>query len=406
MKPISNEKGQALIIIAFAAVVLFGFTALAIDGSRLFADKRKAQNAADTAALAGALAYTRGNDIMTAVNDRVTSNGYNNNGTTNTVTVTTTDIIAGSGGCPGDVDGKEITVNIVSTINTTFARVIRRDTLTSAVSATSRGCGFYMAPLFGGNAIVGLNPTTSTCAFDSGKSNAAHWKLQGGGIFSNGCAWSKNGGSVTLDPNTCVTAVGATSNFTCQQPNQLSQAISYPADALAKMPDNPCDGTPGDVGLPPPASGSTFVNGVYCISDLDQYDKKDIVLSNATLYVTDPKFNLKFAGSGGFSGTATKNGDFAGYYMIVAMTSPPCPSFTSQNSQVIVFRGNGGGTFSGTILAPSACIDVRGNGNPSGMHTQIIGYNVTSNGNAEVYVNYNEDENHQNPEYPNITLLR
>ncbi|NJC95797.1 MAG: hypothetical protein C3F07_17600 [Anaerolineales bacterium] len=401
-----QEKGQALIIIAFAAVALFAITALAIDGSRLFADKRRAQNAADSAVLAGALAYTRGNDILVAVNERVASNGFDNNGTTNFVTVTETDIPAESSGCPQDSVGKEITVTITSTINTTFARVIRRNTLTSAVTATSRSCGFYQASLFGGNAIVGLNPNNNSCAFDSGNSNAAHWTLKGGGIFSNGCAYSKNNSSVTLDPDACVTAVGVTSNFTCQQPNQTSQAVSYPADVQKVMPENPCDGTPGDVGLPQPASGSTFANGVYCISDLDKYDKKDIVLQNATLYVTDMNFNLKFAGSGGFSGTATKSGDYAGYYMIVALKNPPCPTFTSQNSQVIVLRGNSGGTFSGTILAPSACIDVRGNGEPSGIHTQIIGYNVTSNGNAEVYVNFKEEENHQDPVFPTITLLK
>ena len=46
----SSEKGQALIIITFAAVILFGFAALAIDGSMVFSDKRHAQNAADTSA--------------------------------------------------------------------------------------------------------------------------------------------------------------------------------------------------------------------------------------------------------------------------------------------------------------------------------------------------------------------
>jgi len=402
----SSQKGQALIIIAFAAVALFALSALAVDGSRLFSEKRHAQNAADTAALAAALAYTRGNDLFTAASDRAISNGYDSNGTSNTVTITTKDIAVGSGGCPGDTPGKEITVDIVFTIDTSLARVIGRQQLTNAVTATSRGCGFYVAPLFGGNAVVGLNPNANPCAFDSGQSNAAHWKIQGGGIFSNGCAYSKNGGSVTLDPGECVTSVGTASNFTCQQPNQTSSAVSYPADVLAKMPPNPCDGTPGDVGLPPPASGSTFSNGVYCISNLDPYDQKDIVLNNATLYVTDPVFNLKFAGGGGFSGTPSSSGDYQGYYMIVAYKSPPCPSFTSQNSQVIRFRGNSGGTFSGTILAPSACIDVRGNGEPSGIHTQIIGYNVSSNGNAEVYINFEDDDNHLDTYYPNITLLK
>ena len=52
MRTIKSEKGQALIVIALAAVVLFSFAALAIDGSMAFSDRRKAQNAADTAVLA------------------------------------------------------------------------------------------------------------------------------------------------------------------------------------------------------------------------------------------------------------------------------------------------------------------------------------------------------------------
>src|SRR5215208_8361157 len=95
MKPRSHERGQALIMIALAVVGLFGFSALAIDGSRIFSDRRHAQNAADTAALAAALARVRatgsnldvnGNPIQPAIDaatvaaglDRAASNGYVN----------------------------------------------------------------------------------------------------------------------------------------------------------------------------------------------------------------------------------------------------------------------------------------------------------------------------------------
>jgi len=55
----SVEKGQALIIIALAAAVLFAFSALAIDGSMVFSDRRYAQNATDTAVLAAVLVKIR-----------------------------------------------------------------------------------------------------------------------------------------------------------------------------------------------------------------------------------------------------------------------------------------------------------------------------------------------------------
>ena len=398
----SSEKGQALVIIALAAVVLFGFAALAIDGSMAFSDKRHAQNAADTAALAGALVFTRGGDniaITSAAQARTTSNGYDNNGTSNIVTIAITDVP--NPGCPGKAEGKLITVNIESKVPTSLARVVGTTQITNRVKATARGCGYIVAPLFDGNAIVSLKPNTNPCAFDSGNSGAVHWKIEGAGIFSNSCAYSKNANSVDIIGG-CVTAVGSSSGFDeCSYPNQSSQAVSYPADVLAIMPPNPC--TPGGVGLLQ-GSGSTFSNGVYCISNMDALDKKDIVLNNATLYVTDPVFDLKFAGSGGFYGTATQGGDFDDYYMIVAYNPTPCPSFTSNNTQVIEWRGNGAGSFTGTILAPSACIDLRGNADQSAMNSQIIGYIVGSNGNAEVYINYNEEENHQTPYEPTVSI--
>src|SRR3569832_1509811 len=57
----SMERGQAFIMIALAAIGLFGMAGLAIDGSAKYSDRRHAQNAADNAALAGALALTNDN---------------------------------------------------------------------------------------------------------------------------------------------------------------------------------------------------------------------------------------------------------------------------------------------------------------------------------------------------------
>ena len=76
MKPRLQERGQALILIVFAAVGLFAFAALAIDGSRVFSDRRHAQNAADTAVMAAALAKVRATDYADAAVKRAESNGF------------------------------------------------------------------------------------------------------------------------------------------------------------------------------------------------------------------------------------------------------------------------------------------------------------------------------------------
>jgi len=399
-----SERGQALILIVFGIIGLIAITGLTIDGGIAYSDRRNAQNAADSAALAAALAHARGQNLMTAAQTVASSNGYTDN-----VAITTSP--AASGACPPQASNSiEITVTITSMIQTSFARVVGIPSMTNTVLATTRACGTYIAPLFNGNAIVGLRPGNSDCAFDSGNSDAAHWTIKGGGIFSNGCADSKNSDSVTFDAGKCATAVGtASSKFSCSQSNQSNQAINYPDDVLAIMPPNPCDGTPGDVGLPQPAPTGDSVyltDGIYCITDFDAYDKKNIILNNATLYVTDTKFSLKFAGGGGFSGTPTESGIYHSYYMIIVYDPTPCTSFNDNNAQQIQYRGNGNGTLYGTVLAPSACIDFRGNPDGSAVHSQIIGYMVSSNGNAEVKVDYNADENRRDPEDPTIELIK
>src|SRR6266498_5372627 len=82
MKPkLFAERGQALILIAFAAIGLFAIVGLAIDGSAKYSDRRHAQNAADAAALAGSLALTSEDPAVSAAwvsyaRDRADDNGY------------------------------------------------------------------------------------------------------------------------------------------------------------------------------------------------------------------------------------------------------------------------------------------------------------------------------------------
>src|SRR5512147_1672222 len=62
------EHGQAIILIALAAIALVAIAGVAIDGSAKFSDRRHEQNAADTAALAGALGLA--NEETTACGTR------------------------------------------------------------------------------------------------------------------------------------------------------------------------------------------------------------------------------------------------------------------------------------------------------------------------------------------------
>ena len=59
----SDQRGQSVIIFALAAVVLFGFAAIAVDQGMAMADRRNIQAAADGASLAGTRQYSLGGDV-------------------------------------------------------------------------------------------------------------------------------------------------------------------------------------------------------------------------------------------------------------------------------------------------------------------------------------------------------
>jgi Flp pilus assembly protein TadG len=418
MKLQSTEKGQALILIAFAAVGLFAFAALAIDGSMLLSDRRHAQNAADSAAMAGALAQARGGSIDTTALARALSNGYDDNGTSNEVTVEIVD--SPPGVCPVNTEGKDITVTIVSTINTTFARVIGRNQLTNTVTATSRACGTYTGPPFPGNAIIALTPSGRGY---NGSGNA-DWIIEGGGIFSNSSDPDSaycNGNIDVEAPS--VTVVGGYNwgnncniNLTVPENDDADQ-LTY-SNYAAYFPRQPaCNGTAtfsgGSVSPQPGADGSRiafdnnanmeFEPGIYCITNNNINVNGEITGTNVTFYVPSPNFSLVFNGGGSLTASAQTSGEYDGVLFYLA------PQFDGNGNliqtQDMQLLGNGNGDIVGTIIAPSATVIMRGNSG-SVFNTQIIAYDVESNGDSDVEITYNPDDNYQATLPITLTMLR
>src|SRR5512140_1204805 len=87
LAPLHQPRGQALILIVFAIVALVAITGLAVDGGNSYADRRRAQNAADSAALAGALGRLNNEAWLDTIHKIATTNGYNNDGKNNSVEV-------------------------------------------------------------------------------------------------------------------------------------------------------------------------------------------------------------------------------------------------------------------------------------------------------------------------------
>ena len=155
MRKINQEQGQAIIVIAFAIVALVGFAALAIDGGRVLADRRHAQNAADTAAFAAALAKVKGQDYTDAGQIRAASNDYDNNGTSNIVEVNLCNETGITCKLPtGANPANYIRVKITSHVHTIFARVLGISNLTNVVEAVAKATSPVTSSWFNGKALV------------------------------------------------------------------------------------------------------------------------------------------------------------------------------------------------------------------------------------------------------------
>ena len=417
----SSEKGQALIVITLAAIGLFAFAALAIDGSMVFSDKRHAQNAADTAALAGALAHSRGQDISTTAKSRALSNGYNDDTTTNVVTVSIED--SPSGVCPANTEGTEITVYITSYVRTTFARVIGREQVTNRVLASTRACGSYNGPPFDGNAIVSLAPDGTGY---EGNGNA-DWIIEGGGIFANSSSFiaahcQSAATSITVPS---VTVVGDVSWGNCDMNISGSTdtdaiQLSYSDYSSLFPPEPACNGTATNSGGQwHPQSGADgsrvefeggdmdFAPGLYCVTNetVGPYHG-ELTGSEVTFYIMSYDFELKFDGEGNsFNASAPTSGDYKGVLMYLAPRVDGNGNLLPTD-QALDLRGNGDGDIIGTIIAPSAYVTMFGNSGSGALNSQIIAYLIDSGGTADIHIAYNSDDNYQAALPMTLTLLQ
>jgi len=206
-----RENGQVLVVIALASIVLFGFVALAIDGSAKFSDRRRSQNAADTAALAAALAKVNAlsdpanysntpvecppisgspSDVCAALLldglERAISNGYGDDITKNTVEIYSPPI----SGYYSTVSNKAeyVQVIITSHVKTYFARVFginQTNNIVQAVALAKPGKNLAQGAM-----VISYDPNPNCSVGGTGGSSvkvsgAATINLYGGGILLN-----------------------------------------------------------------------------------------------------------------------------------------------------------------------------------------------------------------------------
>jgi hypothetical protein len=202
MKINEREKGQVIVIIALAIVVLMGFTALAIDGSLIYSEKRSDQAAADSAALAGAGAaaqYLKTSNMSgfscggTVAAGAATAaiNVAIQNAARDGITLAVNDLsVSGvTTACDTYNGRKYIDVHIVITteVQPKFISVIHSEPIKTAAEAVAR---VYVNTSFaGGNAIYTTGTTCSETNTGGGVfvSGTGRINITGGGIYSSSC---------------------------------------------------------------------------------------------------------------------------------------------------------------------------------------------------------------------------
>jgi len=194
MKFVRAQQGQVMVLVALSVVVLLGFMGLATDLGVLWATRRRAQTAADAAAVAGANA-TLGSDssaYSTAATDVASLNGFTDGSQSTSITVSQ----PSPSGYPS---GTYVQVNITKTVSTYFLGVLGYRTIPITVTALAGNTS-------GPNTVIALNGSGSGVTIDGSAVNAAC------GIMSNSSSSTgltvKNGGSLAA---ATVGVVGGTS---------------------------------------------------------------------------------------------------------------------------------------------------------------------------------------------------
>lgn len=436
---LSTERGQALIIFALAAIGLFGVVGLAIDGSAKFSDRRHAQNAADTAALAAALVKVNGLtagqtdsvcstnsgwtnsafclDIINAAWDRAEENGYDG------LIPDSVDVYSPPISGPYTGNSSYIQVIITSHIDTYFARVIGVDQTKNTVEAVAMvGKG---GPLFSGASFVSLNPSPNCGSGSVNVGGSGTINLYDGGIFVNSsasCGYSQpNCTALTLNLYGGIVESAGSPISSCDPylPKDETQEQILIPDEVDIPPEPPeCNQLATAYNYPPGSNIWHITPGYY--TDFPQSsingdivgNKKDIVMdpgvycvgkrikwssttfdsldgsSGVTLYIkSGNEFEININSPITFN--PSNSGDYEGYLIIQAGN----PS----NIKNCTINGGSYLNINGTILAPYCNVTINGNNNSNSEITaQIIGWDIKLNGGTTINIHYDPSINAKN----------
>jgi Putative Flp pilus-assembly TadE/G-like len=431
-----TEKGQASILLALALIALLGFTALAIDGGMVYANRRHAQNASDAASLAGGSAAAMWMEnhyvdysnfdcdegrVQAAMNndhgakkaaiDRAGGNDFEIDRDVSDRNGVTTDCVDSYNNGSWVEKYLDVITYITTDTNTAFAHFVYGGPLRNSVEAVARVRP--RMPVAFGNAIVALAMNCDDGGIDFDGTNVVH--VTGGGIFANSCIETNGTVGVSVDGGyhvscaltDCYTDNGGSG--TVSPPPQEGTGTQLPPSSF-QVPTPDCSGIPShgvynNDGTVEPGTYTririqngdhAFDPGLYCISEEFTINGGNVTGIGVTFYLTSGNFAT--------SGNATTRLDAPGS----RHCGSPCSNYhalpgvlvylAQGNTGEASLLGTGDSRFSGLVYVPDGTIEAGGTSSDLGeINAQLVGNDVNIHGNTSVNINFNDQTNYQLP---------
>jgi hypothetical protein len=431
MKTSTSERGQALVIIALALVAILGFAALAVDSGRVFSERRRAQNAADSAAYAAASAAVDGNPWQSAGLDQAGINGYVDASAAQDAAAFM-DVMVYNPPVDGpySVAGPELEpteyyqVKIRTRVDQIFSQIVYPGGLQLTVEAVAHARP--TGPLSKGDAIVALTPHGCQGIKFHGSEGV---KVNGGNVKSKSDA---KGTPSSCDSIVSLGGAGGDPNVEVKNGKIISSGTQdfHTGTVVAdEFKQNVV--TPNIPLLNPPdcshLTNQTYTGGNATLSPGIYPDGIKISGKNTKVTLTKGMYCLDGGTNGGLIVTG---GDLSGYGVLIVIREGSvqlggqgairlaAPKTIKDglgkqwggmlffmpyaNTGIVHISGGAGTVFYGTIYAPGPaspasqdkCV-VEGTSAPYSVNSSIYCYSVKIGGTADVVVDYKQNQNFQ-----------
>ncbi len=405
MNAYRTERGQAIVLIALTLVGMLAFTGLAVDGGRMLAERRRAQNAADAAALSAAYAAVTGADPYEAA---LTQAAYNNfvDPDWGTNTDALIDVVVNNPPAQGPYAGNPeyYEVLIQGSVDAVFSRIIFIERLPIEGYAVTHAQD--VSSVSSGNAVHALNTSGNGIEF---KGNISV-NVDGGNIMSNSAIDKRGGsGNITVENGGIYYVQGDTDGWKgdiSPEPEKVSIPVF-----VQQVPDPDCGTTyqsapRSDQGKHIYSPGIyservvinahddvTFEPGIYCFMNGIHDNGNSTMRGDGVLFVLKGG-DLQFNGNSAVNIKRPRDlvDDSGNQWGGMLLYVPP-----SNTDAVIDITGNNETTFSGTILAPASYCRIGGTSKDLGVKANIICQDILFHGTPDVFIDYKAEENFRLP---------